>query len=146
MLQEGYVHSDGVRLHYVDWDGPGRAVVLLAGLTRRGHGRSDRPEAGQDLDTLVDDIHSFVEGLGFERAVLIGRSFAGISMPGFATHYPHRVDGIICLDAIFPILDPKPDLSGDPVWSVPPARLATLRLGPAWADARVRSYLDDPAA
>lgn len=63
MLKERFFDSGGVRLHYIDWGGDGRPLVLLAGLggsahiygglaprlasrfrvaglTRRGHGRS----------------------------------------------------------------------------------------------------------
>lgn len=69
MFREGYVKSAGVRLHYIDWGGSGRLMVLLAdlgstahiyrelapkfqsrssvlALTRTGYGRSDRPESG----------------------------------------------------------------------------------------------------
>ncbi|NIM62021.1 MAG: alpha/beta fold hydrolase, partial [Acidobacteria bacterium] len=71
--------SDGTRLHYIDYGGAGQAIVLLAGLggtahifrglaprlagrfrvvalTRRGHGKSERPDRGYELDTLVEDI------------------------------------------------------------------------------------------
>jgi pimeloyl-ACP methyl ester carboxylesterase len=32
MPQEGFVYTGGVRLHYLDWGGLGRPLVLLAGL------------------------------------------------------------------------------------------------------------------
>jgi pimeloyl-ACP methyl ester carboxylesterase len=147
MPDEGFVDSDGVKLHYIDWDGAGRPLVLLAGLgdtahiyrglapklanrfrvvglTRRGHGRSDRPDSGYNLDTLVEDIRRFLDALRIERSILVGHSFAGIEMPLFALRYPHRVEGIVYLDAIFPKLDPEPDLSGDPVWSMLPTGAA----------------------
>jgi len=117
------------------------------GLTRRGHGRSDRPDAGYDLDTFVEDIRRFLDGLGIERSILVGHSFAGLEMPRFAVRYPRRVEAIVYLDALFPRLDPEPDLSGDPIWSVVPtggptaddlaSREAYLayskRARPAWA-------------
>jgi pimeloyl-ACP methyl ester carboxylesterase len=143
MPKEGFVDSDGVRLHYIDWQGTGRSLVLLAGLgdtaqlyrslgpklaerfsvvglTRRGHGRSDWPDAGYDLDTLVQDIHHFLDALAIERAILVGHSFGGIEMPLLANRFPQRVEAIVYLDALFPRLDPEPDLSGDPIWSVVP--------------------------
>jgi pimeloyl-ACP methyl ester carboxylesterase len=123
----------------------GRFSVL--GLTRRGHGRSDRPDSGYDLDTFVEDIRRFLDGLGIERAILVGHSFAGLEMVRFAVRYPRRVEAIVYLDALFPRLDPEPDLSGDPIWSVVPtggptaddlaSREAYLayckRARPAWA-------------
>lgn len=99
---EGFVDSGGVELHYLDWGGEGRPLVLLAGLggtahlfrglaprlrerfrvaglTRRGHGRSARPLDGYDLETLVGDIRGFLDALGLERAILVGHSFAGLA-------------------------------------------------------------------
>jgi non-heme chloroperoxidase len=71
--------KDGMRLFVQDW-GTGRPVILLSAWTfnssvwgsyiaalnaagfrciapdRRGHGRSDTPMSGYDLDTLTDDV------------------------------------------------------------------------------------------
>jgi len=158
MLKEGFVHSDSIKLHYIDWGGAGRPLVLLAGLggtaqhyrglapkltdrfrvvglTRRGHGRSDRPDSGYDIDTFVEDIRCFLDALGIEQAILVGHSFAGVEMPFFATRYPHCVEAIVYLDALFPKLDSAPDFSDDPVWSV-------LRIGPTATDLASReAYL-----
>jgi pimeloyl-ACP methyl ester carboxylesterase len=141
--KERFTDSEGVKLHTLDWGGDGSPLVLLAGLgdnaqryrglaprltdrvrvvglTRRGHGRSDRPDTGYDLDTFVEDVRRFLDTLGIEQAILVGHSFAGLEMPHLATRYPRRVAAIVYLDALFPKLDPEPDLSGDPVWSVLP--------------------------
>jgi pimeloyl-ACP methyl ester carboxylesterase len=92
----------------------------VVALSRRGHGRSDRPEAGYDLDTFVGDIRHTLDALQVERAILVGHSFAGFEISLLATRYPHRVEAIVYLDALFPPLDPEPDLSGDPVGGVLP--------------------------
>ncbi len=94
--------------------------LRVVGLTRRGHGRSERPESGYDLDTFVEDIRRFLDHLSIESSILVGHSFAGLEMPRFAIGYPQRVEAIVYLDALFPQLDPEPDLSGDPTWSVVP--------------------------
>jgi pimeloyl-ACP methyl ester carboxylesterase len=143
VASEQYFDSDGVRLHYLDWGGAGRLLLCLAGLgdtahlyrglapklvdryrvvglTRRGHGRSDRPASGYELDTFVEDIRRFLDRLAMERSILVGHSFGGLEMPRFARRYPERVEAIVYLDALFPVLDPEPDLSGDPIWSVVP--------------------------
>jgi pimeloyl-ACP methyl ester carboxylesterase len=170
MPREGFFDSEGVRLHYIDWGGIGTPMVLLAGLgdsvqqyrglapklakrfrvaglTRRGHGRSDRPGSGYGLDTLVEDIRRFQDALGIERSILVGHSFAGLEMPRFAVRHPERVEALVFLDALFPRLDTEPDLSDDPIWSVVPtsgptaadlvSREAYLahyrRASPAWA-------------
>jgi pimeloyl-ACP methyl ester carboxylesterase len=141
VAKERFFDSDGVKLHTIDWGGSGKAVLLLAGLgdtaqiyrvlapkldsqfrpialTRRGHGRSDRPESGYDLDTLVEDIRRLLDSREIERSILVGHSFAGLEMPLFAARYPERVEALVFLDALFPRLDSEPDLAGDPVWEV----------------------------
>jgi pimeloyl-ACP methyl ester carboxylesterase len=142
--KERFVTADGVKLHTIEWGGSGKPMVLLAGLgdtahlyrriapklarrfsvvalTRRGHGRSDRPMAGYDLDSFVQDIRCFLDALGIARAVLVGHSFAGLEMPRFAVRHPQRVEAIVYLDALFPKLDPEPDLSADPIWPAIPS-------------------------
>lgn len=86
---------DGSRLAYED-HGSGAAIVFVAGwslgcdmweyqvpfflesgyrcvlLDRRGHGRSDRPSAGYDLDTLAEDLAGFVEHRALYFATQLG--------------------------------------------------------------------------
>lgn len=149
--RERFFDSGSVKLHYIDWDGSGRPIVLfaglgdtahqycglaprltgrfrVAGLTRRGHGQSDRPSSGYDLETFAEDIRCFLDALEVRRAILIGHSFGGLEAVRFAIRYPQRVEAIVFLDALFPSLDPEPDLSGDPIWSVIPMN------GPTAAD------------
>jgi pimeloyl-ACP methyl ester carboxylesterase len=137
MLTEGFFDSDGIRLHYIDWRGDGGAIVLLAGLggtahlyrglaprlaeryrvaglTRRAHGRSDRPDTGYDIATAVEDIRRFMDHLAIRRATLIGHSWAGIEIPLFATTYPDRVDAVVYLDALYVLMEPEYDESSDP--------------------------------
>src|SRR5574341_997967 len=75
----GFVTVNNVKLHYLDWGGNGDTLLFLhgmgdtphiydllapkftnrfrvLGLTRRGHGQSDKPETGYDTATLVEDI------------------------------------------------------------------------------------------
>lgn len=40
----------------------------------RGHGRSQDPGRGFDVDTMVDDLRCVVEGLGLEKVMLVGHS------------------------------------------------------------------------
>src|SRR5688572_33067400 len=98
-----FVNVNGIRLHYLDWGGKGEAVLFLTGfgdsahifddlapqfanqfrvlgLTRRGHGQSDKPETGYDTATRVDDIRQFLELIEINRATLVGHSLAGDEM------------------------------------------------------------------
>lgn len=122
--QSGVVYANGVNLHYLDWGGNLPALILLAGwgcnayiftrlaprfgdrfrvlaLTRRGHGDSDHPEEGYDLDTLTGDILAFMEALRIQRATLVGHSLAGVELSHIAAKYPERVEGLVYLDAAF---------------------------------------------
>jgi pimeloyl-ACP methyl ester carboxylesterase len=121
---EGCVHVNGVRLHYLDWGGDGPAMLFLAGMgcnahifarfaprftdryhvlamTRRGHGESDHPESGYDLETLVEDIHQFLDALHTGPVILVGHSLAGVELGRFAVRYPDRTLALIYLDAGF---------------------------------------------
>jgi pimeloyl-ACP methyl ester carboxylesterase len=155
---EGFFDSNGVRLHYIDWRGSGRNLILLGGLggtarlygslaprltdhfrvasfTRRAHGRSDRPSSGYDIDTLVEDIRRFFAFLGVEIAVLAGHSWAGIEIPVFASKYPQMVEAAVYFDALHVMLEPALDLSNDPA-------LAALQTQPTDDDLASReSYL-----
>ena len=120
--RDGFATANGIWLHYIDWGGSGPSVLFLTGLgdsaevfdslatrftdrfhvwglTRRGQGRSDRPESGYDPRTLASDIRAFMDVMEIECATLIGFSVAGSEMTRFATLFPTRVDRLIYLDA-----------------------------------------------
>jgi non-heme chloroperoxidase len=118
------LRANGIRQHYLDWGGKGDVVLLLTGfgndahvfdafapkftdrfhvigLTRRGFGKSDKPEAGYDTATRVEDIRRFLDALKIEKVSLIGHSMAGDELTLFATRYPHRVRKLVYLDAAY---------------------------------------------
>ena len=119
-----FVNVNGIRLHYLDWGGSGDVVLFLAGmgcnahifdhfaprftdkfhviaLTRRGHGESDHPEAGYDVDTLTEDIRQFMEVLEIDKAILVGHSMAGTELSHFAALHSEQVLKLVFLDAAF---------------------------------------------
>jgi pimeloyl-ACP methyl ester carboxylesterase len=120
---------NGVRLHYLDWAGRGPAVILfltslggtaddfdalatpltdhfhVLGLTRRGQGKSGKPEAGYDTATLVDDVRAFLDLRNIKRATLVGYSMAGNELTEFATLYPQRVVKLVYLDAAYDLAE-----------------------------------------
>jgi len=119
-----FVNVNGIRLHYRDWGGEGDVLLFLAGmgcnghnfddfaprftdkfhvmgLTRRGHGESDHPETGYDIDTLTEDIRCFMDTLGIEKVILAGHSMAGVELSRFSALYPERVLKLIFLDAAY---------------------------------------------
>jgi pimeloyl-ACP methyl ester carboxylesterase len=109
-----FVNVNGIRLHYLEWGGNGPVILFLAGLgcnahifdnfaprftdrfhalalTRRGHGESDYPETGYDIDTLTDDIRQFLDFVNIEQVILVGHSLAGIELSHFNALYPDCV-------------------------------------------------------
>jgi non-heme chloroperoxidase len=122
--QVGFVVVNGIRLHYLDWGGKGEALLFLTGmgdsahifddlapkftdsfrvlgLTRRGQGKSDKPESGYDTGTLVEDIRQFLDLMKIRRVILVGHSLAGNELTRFAEAYPDRVKKLVYLDAAY---------------------------------------------
>jgi non-heme chloroperoxidase len=95
--------EDNVKLEVVDWGGPGRPLILLAGgnntahcfdrfarklttafrvygITRRGSGISRVPpptRTNYAADRLGDDILTVIAALKVDRPILVGHSLAG---------------------------------------------------------------------
>lgn len=70
----------------------------------RGHGESDRPEAGYAMDELAGDVGWLCDELGIDRAGLIGHSMGGIVAVHLAAQRPDLVAGVALLDS--PLLPP----------------------------------------
>jgi len=119
-----FVNVNGIKLHYLDWGGNGDVLLFLAGmgcnahifddlaprfndifhtmaLTRRGHGESDHPETGYDVDTLTEDLHQFLDALKIEKVILAGHSMANVELSHLSALYPDRVLKLIFLDAAY---------------------------------------------
>jgi non-heme chloroperoxidase len=114
--------KDGTKLHVQDW-GMGRPVVLLAAwafhsgiwgehiadlttrgyrclaLDRRGHGRSEAPSGGYDLDTLADDVAALFEQRDLSDAVLVAYSMSSIEAVRYLTRHGTRRVGKLVLAA-----------------------------------------------
>lgn len=79
----------------------------LHAIDLKGFGRSDKPEAGYSCRELADDIRAFMDGIGLERAVLIGHSFGSLVLQHFAAAYPGRVGALVLCNALAAVLPPK---------------------------------------
>jgi pimeloyl-ACP methyl ester carboxylesterase len=123
-----FVSVNGVRLHYLDWGGKGEALLFLTslggtarefqalaihftsrfhvlGLTRRGQGKSDKPDTGYDTATLTQDIVAFLSAMHIGRATLVGYSLAGDELTELAGTHPDRVARLVYLDAAYDLAE-----------------------------------------
>lgn len=129
--------SDRVRLHVEDSGGVGRPVVLIHGwplsadawkpqiaplvnagyrvvaYDRRGFGRSDKPQAGYDYDTLAADLAGVMEDLDLRDATLVGFSMGGGEVARYVgNHGQDRLHSVVFASAVPPYLlktDDNPD-------------------------------------
>ncbi len=114
-----------IRLHYTE-KGSGEPLILLHGngengryfvnqtdffaekyrviaVDTRGHGQSPRGEAPFLIRQFAEDLAGFMDGLGIERANILGFSDGGNIAVTFALKYPQRVNRLILNGAnIFP--------------------------------------------
>jgi pimeloyl-ACP methyl ester carboxylesterase len=119
--REEFIPLKDVTLHIVDWAGgeptvlaihgsAGMAYTLGAlaerlaptvrfvGVDLRGHGFSDKPPAGYDLERHVEDVRQLIAALGLRRPVLLGHS-AGGTVAAFAA-LGTDVAGLVLLEAM----------------------------------------------
>jgi pimeloyl-ACP methyl ester carboxylesterase len=101
---------DGTKLFVQDW-GSGQPVLLLSAWTfdasswgsqiaalnakgfrcvapdRRGHGRSEMPSTGYDLDTLTDDVAAVIEQRDLRDVTLVGFSMGTAEAVNYLRRY-----------------------------------------------------------
>ena len=115
--------EDGVQLEVLDWGGPGRALVLLAGrgftahvfdgfaekltdsyhvygITRRGYGASSQPASGYTEQRLTEDDLRVFDALKLVAPVVVGHSVAGNELSQLGIYHHDRVGGLVYLEAL----------------------------------------------
>lgn len=117
-----FLDVNGLRIHYVDWGGNGKPLVMVHGLDRvartfdhlavrlspayrviaidmRGHGDSGWDPQGRYLvEDHVGDLEGVVQQLGLRDLVLWGNSTGGRVVQVFAGKHPELVSHVISED------------------------------------------------
>lgn len=114
------IDINGIRLFYAD-QGSGCPILFLHGFPLdhtiwnpvipllkdkarlilpdlRGHGQTDSPDSIYSMATIAEDMVRLLDGLGLEKAILVGHSMGGYAALAFAHLYPDRLVGL-CLAA-----------------------------------------------
>ncbi|MDT8351019.1 alpha/beta fold hydrolase [Roseomonas mucosa] len=111
------VFSHGWPLCSDAWDGQ-MLFMLQQGFRvvahdRRGHGRSDQPGQGNDMDTYADDLAAVMEALDLRDAIMVGHSTGGGEVAHYiGRHGTGRVAKVVLLSAVPPIMVSTPQWPG----------------------------------
>jgi pimeloyl-ACP methyl ester carboxylesterase len=71
-----------------------------------GHGFSDRPKIAYTAENYIHFLRDFMDGIGIEKATLIGNSMGGGIAWGMAILFPERVNRLILINCVPPdVLD-----------------------------------------
>jgi non-heme chloroperoxidase len=103
---------------------------------RRGHGRSDRPPTGYDIDTLADDLAAVIDRLDLSNITLIGHSMGTAEVVRYLTrHGSGRIARLVLSGTVTPMLLQSADNpDGIPADVAVQSRAAMLRDIGDWMD------------
>lgn len=122
--------SDGVQLFYKDWGSKDAQPVMfhhgwplssddwdnqmlfflshgyrVIAHDRRGHGRSDQTDTGNDMDTYAADVTAIVKALDLHNVIHIGHSTGGGEVARYAARADRgRVAKVVLIGAVPPVM------------------------------------------
>jgi pimeloyl-ACP methyl ester carboxylesterase len=125
-MQHEFISTNGIKLHYVT-EGSGSLLIFLHGFPEfwyswrhqipefasdhkvvapdlRGYNDSDKPSDRNAyiMAEFVQDIKGLIEGLGYDRCILVGHDWGGAIAWNFAYAYPQMLEKLIILNLPHP--------------------------------------------
>lgn len=125
-LKHDYLVSNGIRLHYVT-QGGGSLMLMLHGFPEfwyswryqisefaedykvvaidlRGYNESQKPQerTAYAIAELIKDIEGVIQGLGYDRCILVGHDWGGAIAWSFAHTYPKMLEKLIVMNLPHP--------------------------------------------
>lgn len=125
-LKEGFVDSNGVKIHYAAL-GSGPLIVMIHGfpeywytwrhemegladqyqcvaIDQRGYNLSDKPAGDENYDAkfLVGDVIAVIKHFGKDKAIIVGHDWGGFVAWSLAMTAPQYVDRLIILNLPHP--------------------------------------------
>jgi pimeloyl-ACP methyl ester carboxylesterase len=125
-LHHDTIHTNSIKLHYVT-QGKGSLMLFLHGFPEfwyswrhqipefakdhkvvaidlRGYNDSDKPKAQSAyvMSEFVKDVKGVIEGLGYDRCILVGHDWGGAIAWSFAYAYPELVERLIVMNLPHP--------------------------------------------
>ena len=119
--EEGYVISNGFKMHYLEWGRSGKMIVALhsmrldahafdfisksmsreyrvLAIDQLGHGDSAKSVTEVPLEQHMEIIRGVVKERNFSDLILIGHSLGGFITMIYASKYPREVSKMILVD------------------------------------------------
>ena len=102
-----FTHAWGLRSDQWNYQIPALAEAgqRCVRYDRRGHGRSDRPASGYDIDTLADDLAAVIDHFGLREATLVAHSLGSKEAIRYLTrHGDARIARMVLVAPTTPLL------------------------------------------
>jgi len=66
----------------------------------RDHGKSDKPQTGDDIDQMAEDLAGMMSAMQIQQAHLVGSSLGAEAALSMAANYPEKVLSLVCDGAL----------------------------------------------
>jgi pimeloyl-ACP methyl ester carboxylesterase len=100
--QPAFVLVHGLASNARMWDGVAARLATdghrSVAVDLRGHGGSDKPDDGYEMERVATDVRAVVDALGLERPVLVGQSWGGNVVVEVAAAWPELASGVVLVD------------------------------------------------